>query len=77
MLDAMSCGCVVLASNQACTREYITHGRKGLLCDFFDAEGIAKLAVDVLKDPDAYRVLGDAARITIEEEYSLVNAVTK
>jgi glycosyltransferase involved in cell wall biosynthesis len=71
MLDAMSCGCVVLASDQACTREYITHGRNGLLCDFFDAEGIAKQAIEVLKDPAAYRVLGHAARITVEEEYSL------
>lgn len=42
MLDAMGCGCVVLASDQACTREYIEHGRNGLLCDFFDAEGIAR-----------------------------------
>ena len=71
MLDAMSCGCVVLASDQACTREYITHGRNGLLCDFFDVERIAKQAVDVLKDPAAFRVLGDAARLTIEENYSL------
>jgi glycosyltransferase involved in cell wall biosynthesis len=71
MLDAMSCGCVVLASEQACTREYITHARNGLLCDFFDAEGIAEQAVRVLKDPAEYRVLGDAARIKIEEEYSL------
>ena len=71
MLDAMSCGCVVLASAQGCTREYITHGRNGLLCDFFDAEGIARQAVEVLKDPAAYRPLGEAARKTVEEQYSL------
>ena len=71
MLDAMSCGCVVLASDQACTREYITHGRNGLLCDFFDAEGIAEQAVEVLKDPAPYRPLGHAARATVEEKYSL------
>ena len=71
MLDAMSCGCVVLASDQDCTREYIAHGQNGLLCDFFDVEGMAKQAVEVLKDPAAFRVLGDAARLTIEEEYSL------
>jgi UDP:flavonoid glycosyltransferase YjiC (YdhE family) len=71
MLDAMSCSCVVLASDQACTREYITHGKSRLLCDFFDAEGIAKQAVKVLRDPPAYRPLGDGARTTIEEKYSL------
>ena len=71
MLDAMSCSCVVLASDQGCTHEYITDGRNGLLCDFFDADAMAARIVEVLKDPEAYRVLGDAARITIEEEYSL------
>lgn len=71
LLDAMSCGCVVLASDQACVREYITHGRNGLLCDFFDADGIADLAVKALRDPAEYKVLGTAARITVEEEYSL------
>ena len=71
MLDAMSCSCVVLASDQACTREYITHERNGLLCDFFDVEGIAAQAVRVLRDPRTFRVLGTAARLTIEEEYSV------
>jgi glycosyltransferase involved in cell wall biosynthesis len=71
MLDAMSCSCVVLASDQACTREYITHGRNGLLCDFFDVEGMAQQAVEVLRDPAAYRALGAAARATIEAEYSV------
>ena len=71
MLDAMSCSCVVLASDQACTREYITHERNGLLCDFFDVEGIAEQALKVLRNPRDYRVLGTAARLTIEEEYSV------
>ena len=71
MLDAMSCGGVVLASDQACTREYIRHGDNGLLCDFFDVEGMAAQAVEVLKDPGAYRTLGNAARRTIERGYSL------
>lgn len=71
LLNAMSCGCVVLASDQACTREYITHGRNGLLCDFFDVEGMAAQVVKALKDPAAHRPLGDAAKATIEERYSL------
>jgi glycosyltransferase involved in cell wall biosynthesis len=71
MLDAMSCSCVVLASDQACTREYIEHRRNGLLCDFFDAEGMARAAVEVLRDPGAYRAMGEAARETVEKNYSL------
>jgi hypothetical protein len=71
LLDAMSCGCVVLASDQACVREYIEHGRNGLLCDFFDVEGLARSAVSVLCDPAAFAPLGTEARRTVEERYSL------
>jgi glycosyltransferase involved in cell wall biosynthesis len=71
VLEAMSGGCVVLASDQACVREYLCDGENGLLCDFFDVEGLARRAVDVLKDPAAYRPLGEAARRTIEATYSI------
>ena len=77
MVDAMSCGAVVLASDQRCVREYITHGKNGLLCDFFDYEGLARQAVEVLKDPPAYRQLADAAQRTVEEEYSLSVALPR
>ena len=71
MLDALSCSCLVLASDQACTREYIIDGRNGLLCDFFDAESMARRMVEVLRDPAAHRPLGEAARRTVEDNYSL------
>ncbi|MGA2501516.1 MAG: glycosyltransferase, partial [Tepidisphaeraceae bacterium] len=58
MVDAMACGAVVLASDQTCVRECITHGENGLLCDFFDYEALARKAVEVLRDPAAYRHLG-------------------
>ncbi|HZN67480.1 MAG TPA: glycosyltransferase, partial [Tepidisphaeraceae bacterium] len=71
LLNAMACGATVLASDQACVREYISHGRNGLLRDFFDVEGLAEQAVAVLNDPSGHRHLGDAARQTIEETYAL------
>ena len=71
MVNAMACGAVVLASDQACVREYITPGENGLLCDFFDDEGLARQALEVLGDPAAYRPLGEAARRTVEEKYSV------
>jgi glycosyltransferase involved in cell wall biosynthesis len=70
-LEAMSSGCVLLASDQACVRQYVTHGVNGLLCGFLDPEGLAQQAVAVLKDPAAYRPLGEAARRTIEETYAI------
>lgn len=74
MVDAMSCGAVVLASDQTCTREYIRHGENGLLCDFFDVEAMARQAVEVLRSPGDYRHLAEAAIRTVEEKYSFAVA---
>ena len=71
VLNAMACGCTVLASDTAPVRELVRHGENGLLADFFDVEGIAAAAVEVLKDPDSFRELGRAAERTILDRYSL------
>jgi len=77
MVDAMACGAVVLASDQVCTREYIVPGQNGLLCDFFEYEGLARQAVEVLKDPPAFQHLAQAARRAVEEKYSLKVAMPR
>ena len=71
VLNAMSCGCVVLGSDTAPVREVIADGENGVLRDFFDVDGLAEAAVDVLKDPGEYRHLGEAGRRTVETRYSL------
>ncbi|MBL8488935.1 MAG: glycosyltransferase [Rhodocyclaceae bacterium] len=71
LVDAMACGAVVLASDQKCVREYVEHGRNGLLADFFDAEGIARQAVEVLRDPERHRPLAEAAMETVRSGYSV------
>ena len=77
MVDAMACGAVLLASDQKCVREYVTHGENGLLRDFFDVEGLAAQAIEVLRDPAAHRCLGDAAARTVQEKYSLAVALPR
>lgn len=52
-------------------REVIEHERTGLLGDFFDVDGLADQAIRVLRNPIQYRVLGQAGRGLIEQEYSL------
>jgi glycosyltransferase involved in cell wall biosynthesis len=71
MMDAMSCGAVVLGSATAPVQEMITDGQNGLLADFFDVDGLARRAIEVLRDPAAYRPLGTAAEAFITERYSL------
>jgi len=71
MMDAMSCGAVVLGSATPPVMEMIRDGENGLLADFFDGEGLAEKAVKVLRDPAAHRPLGRAAEEKIKLMYSI------
>ena len=71
MMDAMSCGAVVLGSATPPVQEMIRPGENGLLADFFDPDAIAETALKVLRDPAAHRPLGRAAERMIVERYSL------
>jgi len=71
MMDAMSCGAVVLGSATSPVKEMIRDGENGLLADFFKPEEFAEKAVKVLQNPDEYRPLGRAAEQMIQEQYSL------
>jgi glycosyltransferase involved in cell wall biosynthesis len=71
MMDAMSCGAVVLGSDTSPVREMIRDGENGLLADFFSPDEFADKACQVLADPDAFRPLGRAAEQMIVERYSL------
>lgn len=71
LINALSCGATVLASDTPPVREVIEHGKTGLLCDFFDYEAMAEQASKVLDDPAAYRHLGQAGQQLVHEKYSL------
>jgi glycosyltransferase involved in cell wall biosynthesis len=71
LLDAMACGCTILASDTAPVREVISDGDTGLLAEFFDIEGLAGRALEVLRDPAAYRTMGSRAARLIEERYAV------
>ena len=71
LMDALACGATVLASNTPPVREMIEHGKNGLLRDFFDVEGLASLADEVLNAPQDYKHLGRAGVEMIHERYSL------
>lgn len=71
MLEAMSCGAVVLGSATPPVEEVIEHGRNGLLVNFFDKQAWANNIATVLENPAAYKHLGVAARQTIVDRYDL------
>jgi glycosyltransferase involved in cell wall biosynthesis len=71
LMDALSCGCTVLASNTAPVAEMIADGENGLLCDFHDVEAFAAKAVEVLENPRCFHPLGTEAARRIEANYSM------
>jgi glycosyltransferase involved in cell wall biosynthesis len=71
LLEAMSAGALVVGSNTPPVEEVIAHGRNGLLCDFFDNAGLARLVIDALSDQERYAALRQAARRTIVERFDL------
>jgi glycosyltransferase involved in cell wall biosynthesis len=71
LMESMSTGCAVIASDTAPVREVITNNKNGLLFPFFDHEALATKVVKVLKEPKRYAKMREAARQTIVENYDL------
>ena len=71
MIEAMAAGCLVVGSRTAPVEEVISHGRNGLLFDFFDKDALASAVIDALARPDDYRGLREAARRLAIERYDL------
>jgi glycosyltransferase involved in cell wall biosynthesis len=71
LMEAMSAGCLVLASGTEPVREVIEDGRNGLLTDFFDVEALARRIAETLERRAGLGALRAAARETIVSKYDL------
>lgn len=71
MLEAMSAGCLLVASNTAPVAEVIQDHVNGLLVDFFSPGEIADRVEEALEDPDRMASIRIRARDTIREKYDL------
>lgn len=69
LLQAMSSGATIVASATPPVEEVIEHSRQGLLAGFDDVDALTARALEVLRDPEAHRPLGAAARQRIVERY--------
>jgi glycosyltransferase involved in cell wall biosynthesis len=61
LMNALACECVVLASDTEPVQEVVVDGETGLLAGFSDVDAFARKALEVLRDPTAFRHLGDRA----------------
>lgn len=71
LLEAMSCGATVVASDTAPVREVIRDGVTGRLIDFFDGDALVTEVSSLLDNAEARAALGTAARQHVIETYDL------
>ncbi len=71
LLEAMSAGCAIVASDTAPLREAIRMGETGHLVDFFDSKALADAVCRLLDDPEERARLGANARQFARENYDL------
>jgi glycosyltransferase involved in cell wall biosynthesis len=71
LLEAMSVGAAIVASDTPPVAEVITEGEQGLLLPFFDGQALVERSCALLDDRQAREHLGRQARQCIEQHYDL------
>ena len=71
LLEAMSAGCAIVASDTQPLQEAIVDGQTGLLVPFFDPAALAAKVCALLQDPAKRQSLGAHARAFAQANYDL------
>ena len=71
LLEAMSAGCAIVASDTQPLHEAIQHNATGRLVNFFDANSVVKEVCDLLGNPAERARLGANAMQFAKETYDL------
>lgn len=75
MIEAMSAGCLLIASDTDPVREVVRDGENGVLVDFFDTGALAERICEALDRPGDFAHLREAARRTAVEGYAAARLV--
>jgi glycosyltransferase involved in cell wall biosynthesis len=71
LLEAMSAGCAIVASDTQPLHEAIQHNETGKLVNFFDHQALANEVCDLLDNPQQRQRLGQNARAFAQQNYDL------
>ena len=71
LIEAMSAGCSIVASDTPPLHEVIKHGETGCLVNFFDQESLANEVCTLLEDQKRRRLLGHNARAFARSNFDL------
>lgn len=77
LLEAMACGLPCVSTRVSGSEDIIQQGVNGLLVEPEDYHGLAQALLCLLSDPALARVYGQAARETIERQYSLERIIER
>ena len=78
LMESLSCGCAVVASNTDPVQEVISAGEEGILVDFFDPDSLAARVDELIANPERRKALGKKARQTIlDRGYDLDTCLKK
>ena len=77
MIEAMSAGCLLVASDTEPVREVVRDGDNGLLVDFFDTAALAARICDALERPGDFSHLREGARRTAVDRYAAAELVPR
>ena len=75
LLEAMACGLPCVTTRVSGSEDLIQHGVNGLLVESEDYQGLAQALLSLLDDSALAQKYGDAARATVEKQYSLERIV--
>ena len=71
LLEAMSAGCAIVASDTQPLREAIVHDETGMLVNFFDPSALAQSVCELLNNPEERTRLSANARVFAQANYDL------
>lgn len=71
LMEAMSCGCAIVASDTAPVKEMLHPNETGILVNFFDADDISNKVIELLQNKQERERLGNNARAFIMNNYDL------
>jgi glycosyltransferase involved in cell wall biosynthesis len=71
LLEAMSMGACVVASDTAPLQEVIIDNMTGRLVNFFDHQALAKSVIQLLHYPEHAKIIGENARNFVKDHYDL------
>lgn len=71
LIEAMSCGVPVVATDVGSVREVVDDGRTGLVVPAEDAAALGQAVGRLLRDPAARRSMGEAGRTRAHERFGL------